>query len=801
MKRNHFFHVFIVSLCLLTIPAYCCTVPDNGSGTANLPPDGCTYASYTDTYHIIDGLPPGTTIEIEGVIRNFINVVRTGGGTLGGEIQQFEATFDAPLYGTGSLAGYNRTLSIPMVCEVHTGPRNPGDPVQTFDSDFIYLNCEFGGDPDFDYFRLRLDPSLSPPGPGQTSLTELPSGDFAVDSFFDITYEIEFTGAPGSPLDGYAGTTTGTIHVKTDAYSADWGRLQWPLTIEETSGTGVTVYGHVYAPGITTRTSGSDPSVYLEAGVGYGTVGTDPSTDASWVWTSATINPAWNDASEPGNDEYMGTLTTPGSPGDYDYAYRFSADTGTTWLYCDKNAGYGSDGSEDGYASSNAGKMTVLAYCCIVPDNGTGTADLPPVGCTYAGYDDTYHIIDGLPPGTTMEIDGVIKDFLNIFRFAGGSLGGQVQQFDATFDAPLYGTGSLAGYNRSLSIPITCEVHTGPRNPGDPVQTFDADWFRLQGELLGDPDFNILRFRAGTDLGLPSSGQTTLTELPSGDFAVDSFFDITYEIEFTGAPGSQLDGYTGTTTGTIRIRTCETSYFLPVPAGIDYWLTYSAEFDFGAPPFGPLPADYFGPGSDPFDGIIAMKGKPVNPSTNLADTVIERMEDAETFDPPAPIDIELVELNLVSTEPVRVTFSGGMTESFFDVTLTPDPYFPSMGQMTLSKTSQNEGIFDFTIGANLAFNFVSTIPGTDLLYYIGPVTVDGDGSYPWQNTDPLLRVRPSCEQTGFFPSGGGTFVLEYGSSASVQAISEKPIPGDIDLDNDVDLEDLADFAQWWLTGM
>ena len=32
-------------------------------------------------------------------------------------------------------------------------------------------------------------------------------------------------------------------------------------------------------------------------------------------------------------------------------------------------------------------------------------------------------------------------------------------------------------------------------------------------------------------------------------------------------------------------------------------------------------------------------------------------------------------------------------------------------------------------------------------------------------------------------------------------ISEKPIPGDIDLDNDVDLNDLVQFAQWWLTGM
>ncbi|MCP4589345.1 MAG: hypothetical protein GY842_01240, partial [bacterium] len=34
-----------------------------------------------------------------------------------------------------------------------------------------------------------------------------------------------------------------------------------------------------------------------------------------------------------------------------------------------------------------------------------------------------------------------------------------------------------------------------------------------------------------------------------------SFFDITYQIEFEGCPGSVLDGYMGTTTATIRMQT------------------------------------------------------------------------------------------------------------------------------------------------------------------------------------------------------------------------------------------------------
>jgi hypothetical protein len=78
--------------------------------------------------------------------------------------------------------------------------------------------------------------------------------------------------------------------------------------------------------------------------------------------------------------------------------------------------------------------------------------------------------------------------------------------------------------------------------------------FRLEGELLGDPDFTTFRIIGGTDSGLPSPGHTTLTRLPDSTFVVDSFFDITYQIEFQGAPGGALDGLSGTTQGTVRMQ-------------------------------------------------------------------------------------------------------------------------------------------------------------------------------------------------------------------------------------------------------
>jgi hypothetical protein len=208
--------------------------------------------------------------------------------------------------------------------------------------------------------------------------------------------------------------------------------------------------------------------------------------------------------------------------------------------------------------------MTAAADPCTVPDNGNGTVNLPPEGCEYLSPDEVHLIIDGLPPETTIELDPIHAQFFGINRFPGGSLGGEVELFESTLLLQVTGTGELAGFSRFLNVPISCEVHTGPRNEGDPVQTFPNDMFQLAGGIFGDPDFDVLQFTAGTALGLPSPGQTTLTQLPGGDFNVDSFFDIEYRIEFQGAPGSILEGFGGTTQAIINMRSGEP---VPPPTG------------------------------------------------------------------------------------------------------------------------------------------------------------------------------------------------------------------------------------------
>ena len=52
------------------------------------------------------------------------------------------------------------------------------------------------------------------------------------------------------------------------------------------------------------------------------------------------------------------------------------------------------------------------ADACVRPDNGSGTVTLPPMGCDYTSPDEYFMIIDGLPPGTTIEMEGILMDFI-----------------------------------------------------------------------------------------------------------------------------------------------------------------------------------------------------------------------------------------------------------------------------------------------------------------------------------------------------------------------------------------------------
>ena len=202
------------------------------------------------------------------------------------------------------------------------------------------------------------------------------------------------------------------------------------------------------------------------------------------------------------------------------------------------------------------------AECCIVPDNGFGTATLPPTStgatCVYLG---TMEITDGLPVGTTIQIAASIGSFINVVETPGGGLGGTTSNWDGLCTMQMTGTGALLGFSRSITIPLVGPSNNmmewAPRMAFAPVQTAAAHVYRLFGQnaSIGDPDFDLLRIVGGTDYGHPSPGQIQLVST-GGGWAVSGYFDLRHRIDYVGAPTGALSGRSGSTTNQRRFEIC-----------------------------------------------------------------------------------------------------------------------------------------------------------------------------------------------------------------------------------------------------
>lgn len=208
--------------------------------------------------------------------------------------------------------------------------------------------------------------------------------------------------------------------------------------------------------------------------------------------------------------------------------------------------------------------------------------------------------------------------------------------------------------------------------------------------------------------------------------------------------------------------------------------------------FGPQPidGDFFGPGSDPFDGGIPGDQTSLDPTPDCpgpqGDTsiLIERLDIAllPLVGSSDVIDTEIIAMSLVSSDPIVVTYNGGLNPELWDVEITLSPLTPSTGQMTIRHEVPEGGTFDaeFLLQPHFKFTRVSDgevreLEGAGL--YEDLISVS---NVPWVYEASNVTC-PSCA-SNFIPGHNGVNKVPYTYSGlksqhTVQcACLQTPIP-------------------------
>lgn len=111
----------------------------------------------------------------------------------------------------------------------------------------------------------------------------------------------------------------------------------------------------------------------------------------------------------------------------------------------------------------------------------------------------------------------------------------------------------------------------------------------------------------------------------------------------------------------------------------------------------PIPVNFFGQGSNAYDGLVALQGVPLAPGSNV-DTVIFRHNTVQSAGGSTPLT--MTGLSLQGTAPITVTFNNGTAPQQWNVAVGLSSYKASTGSMTI-----NASTFDSTLKVWPKFTF------------------------------------------------------------------------------------------------
>lgn len=197
--------------------------------------------------------------------------------------------------------------------------------------------------------------------------------------------------------------------------------------------------------------------------------------------------------------------------------------------------------------------------------------------------------------------------------------------------------------------------------------------------------------------------------------------------------------------------------------------------DFGQ---APIPANFFDPGSDPFDGVIHFQGKPLvtQPAgvLNSTDTIVNRDWDTQPLSvgDQDVVQIEIVALSLISIAPITVTYNGGMNPEQWDVSVGLSSFSPQPpGNMLIRRTSADGGDFQSDLPVIPKLVFVRQSNLALRILDPAPIVTLSVGNGAW-----VLPFGPG----GFDPLAHGLFPLPPGVlvDSDIDGIPDKITAGE-----------------------